>query len=99
MVGAQGLICCDLEGTLLDSSKQVVPEVREALSEARSRGFVVAIDSGRHPFKVFELMDGLGLPRTCTCLSGAATFVERAIKTSSSQIMSMPVQPKEYAQP
>ncbi len=83
MVAARGLICCDLDGTLLDPSKQVVPEVREALSEARARGFIVAIDSGRHPFNVFELMDSLSLPRICTCLSGAATFLDGALIQSS----------------
>lgn len=76
MVAARGLICCDLDGTLLDPDKQVAPQVVDALAEAQASGCAVAIDSGRHPFNVFELMDTLGLPRTCTCLSGAVTFLD-----------------------
>lgn len=76
MVAARGLICCDLDGTLLNPDKQVAPQVVDALAEAQASGCAVAIDSGRHPFNVFELMDTLGLPRTCTCLSGAVTFLD-----------------------
>lgn len=83
MVAARGLICCDLDGTLLDPDKQVAPQVVDALAEAQASGCVVAIDSGRHPFNVFELMDALGLPRICTCLSGAATFLDGALIQSS----------------
>lgn len=77
MVGkAQGLICLDLDGTLLTPEKQVSEEVRRALHEAQVQGCILAISSGRHPFNVFDLMDGLGLERICVCLSGAATFVD-----------------------
>ncbi|MGN0070242.1 MAG: HAD family hydrolase [Atopobiaceae bacterium] len=83
MVAPAGLICCDLDGTLLDPAKQIVPEVRSAIAEAEASGCIVAVASGRHPFNVFELMDGLGLPRTCTCLSGAATFEEGTLIQSN----------------
>jgi Cof subfamily protein (haloacid dehalogenase superfamily) len=79
VVEAKGLICCDLDGTLLLPDKTMGKASRQALEDAVAAGLVCAISSGRHPFNVFELMDGLGLPRTCVCLSGAATFVDGAL--------------------
>ncbi len=76
MVEKRGLICCDLDGTLLGPDKQVSKASRQALADAAAAGFVCAVSSGRHPFNIFELMDGLELPPTCVCLSGAATFVD-----------------------
>lgn len=70
----RGLICTDLDGTLLDPDKQITDRVQRAIKEIAQRGYVIAISSGRHPFNVFELMDSLSLPRNCVCLSGAATF-------------------------
>jgi Cof subfamily protein (haloacid dehalogenase superfamily) len=82
VVETKGLICCDLDGTLLFPDKTMGKASRLALEDAASAGFVCAVSSGRHPFNVFELMDGLGLPRTCVCLSGAATFVEGSLLQS-----------------
>lgn len=70
------LICADLDGTLLSPEKEVRPEVHAAIAEAARQHICFAISSGRHPFNVFDLLDALGLERTCTCLSGAATFVD-----------------------
>lgn len=72
----RGLVCLDLDGTLLDSNKQISAGCRAAIVEARSQGLIIAIDSGRHPFNVFDLMDSLGLLHTCVCLSGAIAFLD-----------------------
>ncbi len=73
---ARGLICLDLDGTLLDSSKRISAANRAALAEAQQQGFAVALASGRHPFDVFEIEDGLGLPHTAVCFSGALAYEE-----------------------
>lgn len=65
------LICLDLDGTLLDSSKQVSQENRAAIRRAQDADIDVAIASGRHPFNIGEMADALGLPHTAVCLSGA----------------------------
>ena len=70
------LICLDLDGTLLDSSKQVSDGNRSAIRRALDSGVAIAIASGRHPFNVAETADGLGLPHTAVCLSGAYAMLD-----------------------
>ena len=43
------LIAFDMDGTLLDSNKEVLPSSIEAVEEAVSAGKIVAISSGRVP--------------------------------------------------
>ena len=70
------LVCLDLDGTLCDSQKNISPGNRAALARAREAGLSIAVASGRHPFNVCDLMDGLGLPHTAVCLSGAYVMHE-----------------------
>ena len=70
------LICLDLDGTLLNSSKQVSDDSRAAIKRALDAGVAVAIASGRHPFNIAETADGLGLPHTAVCLSGAYVMLD-----------------------
>lgn len=70
------LICLDLDGTLLNSSKQVSDANRAAIRRALDAGIAVAIASGRHPFNIAETADGLGLPHTAACLSGAYVMLD-----------------------
>lgn len=65
------LLCLDLDGTLVDPSKQVTPAVRAALARAQEARLSVALATGRHPFNVEELQDELGLSHDAVCLSGA----------------------------
>ena len=70
------LICLDLDGTLLNSSKQVSDVNRAAIKRALDAGIAVAIASGRHPFNIAETADGIGLPHTAVCLSGAYVMLD-----------------------
>lgn len=70
------LICLDLDGTLLNSSKRVSQGNRVAIKRALDAGIKVAIASGRHPFNIGETADGLGLPHTAVCLSGAYVMID-----------------------
>ncbi len=70
------LICIDLDGTVLNSSKQITAANRRAIDRARDAGIDVAIASGRHPFNIAETADGLGLPHTAVCLSGAYVMLD-----------------------
>lgn len=70
------LICLDLDGTLLDSSKKVSQGNRDAIARVLAAGIEVAIASGRHPFNIAEMAEGLGLPHTAVCLSGAYVMRE-----------------------
>ena len=61
------LICLDLDGTLCARDKSIPAANADAIRRAREAGITVAVASGRHPFNVRELMDGLGLPFGCDC--------------------------------
>lgn len=43
------IICCDLDGTLLTSSKEITPYTRAAVAEARAKGHRFCIVTGRPP--------------------------------------------------
>lgn len=68
------LIAFDMDGTLLDSRKQVLPSSVEALREATEAGKVVAICSGRCPAMVSLHREDLPHVRYAICSSGGALF-------------------------
>ncbi|MGL4820691.1 MAG: HAD-IIB family hydrolase, partial [Bacilli bacterium] len=55
------LIFFDLDGTLLNSNKEVTKEVRNALDEAREAGHTLAIATGRAPFMIKEILEVTGI--------------------------------------
>lgn len=68
------LIAFDMDGTLLDSTKKVLPSSIEAIREAQEAGKAVAICSGRCPAMI--TMHAAELPgvRYAVCGSGAALY-------------------------
>lgn len=68
------LIALDMDGTLLDSQKRVLPSSTAAINEAVAAGKVVAISSGRCP--VMIEMDRAAFPqvRYAICGSGSAIY-------------------------
>ncbi len=57
------LIALDIDGTLLNSKKELTPRTRYALIEAQERGKKLIIASGRHPIGVYPLASDLLLDR------------------------------------
>ena len=57
------LIAVDLDGTLMNSKKEISPRNRYALIEAQKMGKKVIITSGRHPIGVLPVADDLLLGR------------------------------------
>ena len=43
------LICTDIDGTLLDQNKVLLPQVKEALKKEADKGVKIALVSGRMP--------------------------------------------------
>ena len=68
------LIAFDMDGTLLDSTKRVLPSSVEAIREAQAAGKVVAICSGRCPAMITMHADELPGIRYAVCGSGAALY-------------------------
>lgn len=53
------LLLLDIDGTLLNSKKELPPSAKEALFEARANGHELAIATGRGPFMVKKLAEEL----------------------------------------
>lgn len=68
------LVAFDMDGTLLDTKKQVLPSSVEAISAAVAAGKTVAICSGRCPVMVAHHRDALPSVRYAICSSGATLY-------------------------
>lgn len=64
------LLCLDVDGTLLDSRKELLQENVEAVRFALGKGVTVAIASGRSVLGIQPLIDQLGIGRCGVCLNG-----------------------------
>lgn len=69
---AYQLIAFDMDGTLLDSKKDVLPSSVAAIDEALASGKDVAIASGRCPKMVLMYRDAIPHVRYAICSAGAA---------------------------
>lgn len=65
------LMCIDVDGTLVDSNKNLPKENRRAIQKAYKAGVKIAIASGRAPASVKEILDDLGIEGYGICLNGA----------------------------
>ena len=72
------LIALDLDGTLLDDRKEIHPENLRALREARDRGVLVAISSGRMIPRIEPVQDKLGLDCILVAYNGGKVVGTRA---------------------
>lgn len=82
---AYQLIAFDMDGTLLDSKKDVSPSSVEAIDEALAAGKDVAIASGRCPKMVLMYRDVIPHVRYAICSAGAAIvdlFDEKILETT-----------------
>ena len=68
------LIAFDMDGTLLDSNKEVLPSSIEAVGEAVAAGKIVAISSGRVPRMVEPYREILPGFRYAVCSAGAQVY-------------------------
>ena len=53
------LICCDMDGTLLDSNKNILPRTNEVIKKAVASGMQFVIATGRPPTGVLSYQDKL----------------------------------------
>lgn len=65
------LMCIDVDGTLVDSNKELPEENKIAIQEAYKAGVKIAIASGRSISAIKELLDELGIDGYGVCLNGA----------------------------
>lgn len=67
------LICADIDGTLLNDAKELLPQVKESLRNAAKKGIHIALASGRMPAGVEAVEEELGMP--CIKICNAGTYI------------------------
>lgn len=67
------LICIDIDGTLLDDDKKLLPEVKEAVRAAAGMGVKIALASGRVAAGIDLVEEKLGIE--CIKICSAGTYV------------------------
>lgn len=77
------LLCIDVDGTLLDSSKELPLDHVNAVRYAMEKGVIVAIASGRSIAGVEPLLERLGIGRSSVCLNGGLVLYDGIIQKTS----------------
>lgn len=67
-------IALDLDGTLLNQQKQILPESLEILTQARQKGIKVIIVTGRHHVAIHPFYQALQLDTPAICCNGTYTY-------------------------
>ncbi len=67
------LICIDIDGTLLNDAKEVLPEVKNAVKRQYEKGRKIALVSGRMPCAVSQVEKQLEID--CIKVCNAGTFI------------------------
>ena len=75
-----GLLCIDIDGTLLDSRKELPPENVKAVHYALEKGVIVAIASGRSVEGIEPFFSQLGIRRNGVCLNGGLILSEGIVQ-------------------
>ncbi len=65
------LICLDIDGTLLDDEKRLLPDVRDQVGKAAAQGMKIVLGSARMPAGVELIEKELGLKCIKICDAGA----------------------------
>lgn len=69
------LICADIDGTLLNDQKELLPQVKQSLRKAAQKGIWIALASGRMPAGVEAVEKELGIPCIKICNAGTYTLM------------------------
>ncbi len=68
------VIALDLDGTLLDDQKKILPESLEVLQQARQQGVKVLIVTGRHHVAIHPFYQALELDTPAICCNGTYLY-------------------------
>lgn len=65
------LLCIDIDGTLLDDDKKLLPQVIDSLKKETAKGVRIALISGRMPAGVGLIEQKLGIQCVKACNAGS----------------------------
>ena len=93
------LISSDMDGTLLDSYRQITPINVEAIKRAQENGINFIINTGREYPNARGLVEAAGLKCDLICSNGACAFdkygMEPALFTTEGRISLLPLEERE----
>ncbi len=70
------LICIDIDGTLLDDQKRLLPQVKESIRKVADKGIHIALISGRMPAGVDAVEKELGIQCIKACNAGTYILLD-----------------------
>ena len=70
------LICMDIDGTLLNDNKELLPQVKQSLLDVTKKGVHIALASGRMPAGVDNIEKELGIQCIKICNAGTYTILD-----------------------
>ncbi len=79
------LICADIDGTLLDDQKRLLPPVRDSLRRAAAKGILIVLASGRMPAGIATIEKQLGI--ACIKACSAGTYILQNDRCISAEYM------------
>ncbi len=68
------VIALDLDGTLLDTQKRILPQSLAALAEARAAGIKVVVATGRHHVAIHPFYQALEIDTPAICCNGTYLY-------------------------
>ncbi len=74
------VIALDLDGTLLDNQKRILPQSLEALAQARTAGIQVVVVTGRHHVAIHPFYQALQIDTPAICCNGTYLYDYQAKK-------------------
>lgn len=68
------VIALDLDGTLLDNQKRILPQSLAALAQARAAGIKVVVVTGRHHVAIHPFYQALEIDTPAICCNGTYLY-------------------------
>lgn len=78
------VIALDLDGTLLDKQKKILPESLKALTDAQAAGVQVVVVTGRHHVAIHPFYQALKITTPAICCNGTYLYDYQAGKVMTS---------------
>lgn len=92
------LLCIDIDGTLLDDDKKLLPQVIESLKKETKKGVKIALISGRMPAGVELIEQQLGIQCVKACNAGSYILMgDKCISSRTLQPKTMKIIYNEIA--
>ena len=85
------LIALDIDGTLLNSRKEITPETEEMVNRALEAGFHVVLSTGRSFAELEEILDRFPAMHCGICESGALVYDRRQREPVAVHSIPMPI--------